>query len=229
METLATPVREHLREEGLRERLLRGGTESLSSAELIAILLGSGTDPDAMLVVAEKLLADLGGLRSLAAATVWELSSVRGIGPAKAAHLQAAAELGRRCTAAQPTDRPRIRGPRDVWELLGDRFRDEVREHFFALLLDSRNGVLRRHVVSVGDLNSAIVHPREVFSPAIRHGAAALVVAHNHPSGDPTPSPEDVQVTKRLQDAGRLIGIELLDHVVLAESGWVSMKERGLL
>jgi DNA repair protein RadC len=228
METMATQIREMPPSERPRERLLRCGSDALSSAELIAIVLGSGTEGDNALDLAERLLANLGGVRSLAGATVLELSAVRGIGPAKAAQLQAAAELGRRCMVSQPADRPRIRGPRDVWELLSHDLRDEVREHFFAILLDTRNGVLRRHVVSVGDLNSAIVHPREVFSPAIRHGAAALVVAHNHPSGDPTPSPEDVQVTKRLLDAGRLLGIELLDHVVLTESGWVSLKERGM-
>ncbi len=225
---MATQIREMPPSERPRERLLRCGSDALSSAELIAIVLGSGTEGDNALDLAERLLANLGGVRSLAGATVLELSAVRGIGPAKAAQLQAAAELGRRCMVSQPADRPRIRGPRDVWELLSHDLRDEVREHFFAILLDTRNGVLRRHVVSVGDLNSAIVHPREVFSPAIRHGAAALVVAHNHPSGDPTPSPEDVQVTKRLLDAGRLLGIELLDHVVLTESGWVSLKERGM-
>ncbi len=225
---MATQIREVPPSERPRERLLRCGSDALSSAELIAIVLGSGTEGDNALDLAERLLANLGGVRSLAGATVLELSAVRGIGPAKAAQLQAAAELGRRCMVSQPADRPRIRGPRDVWELLSHDLRDEVREHFFAILLDTRNGVLRRHVVSVGDLNSAIVHPREVFSPAIRHGAAALVVAHNHPSGDPTPSPEDVQVTKRLLDAGRLLGIELLDHVVLTESGWVSLKERGM-
>lgn len=225
---MVTQIREMPPSERPRERLLRHGSEALSSAELIAIVLGSGAEGDNALDLAERLLAKLGGVRSLAGATALELSAVRGIGPAKAAQLQAAAELGRRCTVSQPTDRPRIRGPRDVWELLSHDLRDESREHFFAILLDTRNGVLRRHVVSVGDLNSAIVHPREVFSPAIRHGAAALVVAHNHPSGDPTPSPEDVQVTKRLLDAGRLLGIELLDHVVLTESGWVSLKERGM-
>lgn len=229
MEVLTSRLRDLPPAERPRERLLRCGSEALSSAELIAVVLGSGMEGDGALELAEQLLGRLGGVRALASATVGELSTVRGIGPVKAAQLQAAAELGRRCVVAPAAERSRIRGPRDVWELLVHDFRDEVREHFFALLLDSRNGVMRRHVVSVGDLNSAIVHPREVFSPAIRHGAAALVVAHNHPSGDPTPSPEDVHVTKRLIDAGRLIGIELLDHVVMSESGWVSLKEKGMI
>lgn len=221
-------IREMPVDERPRERLLRCGPQALSAAELLAVILRTGTETDGALCLAEGLLARLGGVRALSSATLAELSAVRGIGPAKAAQIQAAAELGRRCVAAGPQERARIRGPRDVYELLSPTLRDEKREHFVALLLDTRNGVLRAPTVSVGDLSSAIVHPREVFAEAIRHGAASLIVAHNHPSGDPAPSAEDVAVTRRLCEAGQLLGIEVLDHIVLGDGVYVSLKERGL-
>lgn len=131
--------------------------------------------------------------------------------------------------AASPEERSKIRSPQDVYNLLGPSLRDEKREHFIALLIDTKGGVLRAHTVSIGDLSSSLVHPREVFVEAIRSSAASLIVAHNHPSGDPTPSPEDTAVTRRLREAGQLIGIELLDHVVLGDARWVSLREKGLM
>ncbi len=230
METTApSRLRDLPPDERPRERLIRYGAGALSSAELIAVVLRTGTEGDGALDVAEGLLCRVGGVRELAGATLTELSAVRGIGPAKAAQLHAVIELGRRSTATQPVGRTRIRGPRDIWEMLGPELRTERKEHFVAVLLDTRNGVIARQTVSVGDLTSAIVHPREVFAPAIRHGAAALVVAHNHPSGDPAPSPEDIQVTKRLVSTGDLVGIPVMDHVVLGDAGWMSMKESGLI
>ena len=130
--------------------------------------------------------------------------------------------------SATGEERARIRSPRDVYQLLAPTLRDERREHFVVLLLDTRNGVMRTRTVSIGDLSSSIVHPREVFQEAIRHGAASLIVAHNHPSGDPTPSPEDGAVTKRLAEAGQLLGIELLDHIILGDGRFVSLKEKGM-
>lgn len=226
--TLPSRLRDLPADERPRERLIRHGAGALSSAELLAVILRTGTEGDGALDVAEGLLCRLGGVRELSGATLAELSEVRGIGPAKAAQLQAVIELGRRSMATQPAGRTRVRGPRDVWELLGPELRSERKEHFVAVLLDTRNGVIARQTISVGDLTSSIVHPREVFAPAIRHGAAALVVAHNHPSGDPAPSPEDIQVTKRLVSAGELVGIPVMDHVVIGDSRWMSMKEAGL-
>lgn len=221
-------IREIPTEERPRERLIGYGADALSAAELLAILLRTGTVQRSAVGLAEQLLARFEGLRGLAGATIEEMAGVAGIGPAKAAQVRAAVELGRRLAVAVPQERPRIRGPRDVYHLLGPTLRDERREHFIALLLDTRNGVLRTRTVSVGDLSSSIVHPREVFSEAIRHGAASLLVAHNHPSGDPTPSSEDITVTRRLAEAGELLGIELLDHVVLGDDRFVSLKEKGL-
>lgn len=221
-------IRELPAEERPRERLITYGADALSTAELLAVLLRTGTEQNSAVGLAEHLLAHFGNLRGVANATIEELAGVRGIGPAKAAQIKAAIEFGRRLIAASPEERPKIRSPRDVYNLLGPSLRDEKREHFIALLLDTKNGVLRSRTVSVGDLSSSIVHPREVFSEAIRHGAASLIVAHNHPSGDPTPSPEDIAVTRRLAEAGELLGIEVLDHIVLGDNRWTSLKEKGL-
>jgi DNA repair protein RadC len=223
-----TRLREIPADERPRERLIAYGADALSTAELLAILLRTGTERASALSMAEHLLAHFGGLRAVAGATIEELAQVRGVGPAKAAQIKAAIEFGRRLIVASPEERPKIRSPRDVFNLVGPSLRDERREHFLALLLDTKNGVLRVRTVSVGDLSSSIVHPREVFVEAIRHGAASLIVAHNHPSGDPAPSPEDIAVTRRLVDAGELLGISLLDHVVIGDSRFVSLKEQGI-
>lgn len=226
--SIRTRIREIPADERPRERLARCGPDALSASELLAIVLRTGSGGQSALALAESLLARFGGLRPLAAATAAELSEVPGMGAAKAAQVQASMELGRRLMASAGEERPRIRSPRDVYTLLSPSLRDERREHFVVLLLDTRNGVMRHRTVSVGDLSSSIVHPREVFTEAIRHGAASLIVAHNHPSGDPVPSPEDAAVTKRLAEAGQLLGIELLDHIVLGDGRFVSLKERGL-
>lgn len=212
-----------------RERLLQYGPESLSPAELLAILLRTGTERYSAIGMAEHLIKDYGGLRGVAMMNVTEMSAVHGIGPAKAAQIKAAIEFGRRLVAASGEERYKIRSPGDVYNYLCLDLRDEKREHFVALLLDTKNGVIYRHTVSVGDLSSSIVHPREVFKEAIRRSAASLIVAHNHPSGDPTPSPEDVSVTRRLVEAGEVLGIDVLDHIVLGDNRYISLKEKGLM
>lgn len=224
-----TRIRELPSDERPRERLWKYGADTLSTAELLAILLRTGTERMSAVDLANHLLSENGNLRGVAAMTVEEMAGVHGIGPAKAAQIKAAIEFGRRLVSASPEERPRITSPRDVYNLLCPTLRDEKREHFIALLLDTKNGVLRQHTVSVGDLSSSLVHPREVFVEAIRRSAASLIVAHNHPSGDPTPSPEDAAVTRRLQEAGELLGIDLLDHIVLGDNRWISLKEKGLM
>jgi len=212
-----------------RERLIQHGSEVLNTAELLAILLRTGTEQRSALGLAEHLLSEYDGLRGVARMTVEEMSKVSGIGPAKAAQIKAAIEFGRRLVAASPEERPRITSPRDVYNLIGPSLRDEKREHFVALLLDTKNGVLRQRTISIGDLSSSIVHPLDVFSAAVRHSAASLIVAHNHPSGDPTPAPEDAAVTRRLVEAGEVMGIEVLDHIVIGDNRWVSLREKGLM
>ncbi len=222
-------IREIPTDERPRERLITYGADVLSTSELLAILLRTGTEQYSAVGLADHLLSHFGSLRGVAHATIDEMATVHGIGPAKAAQIKAAIEFGRRLVAASPEERPKISSPRDVYNLLGPSLRDEKREHFVALLLDTKNGVLRHRTISVGDLSSSIVHPREVFTEAIRYSAASLIVAHNHPSGDPAPSPEDAAVTRRLVEAGELLGIELLDHIVLGDNRWVSLKEKGLM
>lgn len=224
-----TRIREIPTDERPRERLIQYGADVLSTSELLAILLRTGTAQYSAVGLGDHLLASFAGMRGVARATIEELSAVHGIGPAKAAQIKAAIEFGRRLVAASPDERTKIGSPRDVYNLLGPSLREEKREHFVAILMDTKNGVLRTKTVSVGDLSSSVVHPREVFTEAIRHSAASFIVAHNHPSGDPTPSPDDIAVTRRLQDAGELLGIELLDHVVLGDNKFVSLKEKGLM
>lgn len=231
----AAPPRYHVRireiptDERPRERLLQYGADALSTAELLAILLRTGTEKWSAVGLADHLLSRFGSIRGVGGATIEEMAQIHGIGPAKAAQIKAAIEFGRRLVAASPEERAKIRSPQDVYNLLGPSLRDQKKEHFIALLLDTKGGVFRQRTVSVGDLSSSVVHPREVFVEAVRHSAASLIVAHNHPSGDPTPSPEDAAVTRRLQEAGELLGIDLLDHVVIGDNRWMSLREKGLM
>jgi DNA repair protein RadC len=210
-----------------RERLQSLGPAALSDVELIALLLRTGERGASALVVATALLDRHGGLFGLARAGVCELGDSRGIGPAKSASVCAALELGRRVAARRLHPGAAIRGPADVFAHFHPTLRHETHEKFITLLLDGRQRVVREHVVSQGTLTASLVHPREVFRPALRESAAAMILVHNHPSGDPTPSPEDREVTRRLVRAGDLLGVRVLDHVVVAERGYCSIKESG--
>jgi DNA repair protein RadC len=209
-----------------RERLLELGPGALGDADLIAVLFGTGSGGESVLETASRVARSV-NLRRLRHVATEELLAIKGMGPARAAQLLAAAEIGRRLW---PEGEPAslIRGPENVFELTQD-IRTSNREHFVGFYLNSRSAVLRREVISIGSLNASIVHPREVFVPAIAVSAASLILAHNHPSGDPTPSEEDLAITRRIQEAGRLLGIELLDHVVVARDAYASFKERRLL
>lgn len=213
--------------DGPRERLHGHGPAALADAELVALLLGTGSSGRGVLQLAEDLLA-AGGLRALAAASSAELRRTPGVGAAKSASLLAAVELGRRLAAQRLREGDAIRSPEDVFRHFHSSLRDAPHERFLVLLLDGRHRVIREVLTSQGTLTSSLVHPREVFRPALREGAAALVAVHNHPSGDPTPSPEDRQVTLRLIQAGKLLGVPLLDHVVVAERGFASLREAGV-
>ena len=211
-----------------RERLLAYGAAPLSDAELLALLLRTGARGRAATQLAQQLLAS-GGVAGLAQASLAELAAVAGIGPAKAATLLAAFELGRRL-AAKPLHRgERIGSPEDVHRHFHARLRDAPTEQFHIVLLDARHRVLRSVLASQGTLTASLVHPREVFRPALREAAAALVLVHNHPSGDPSPSPEDREITRRLARAGSLLGIPILDHVIVADRGYASLREQGEL
>lgn len=210
-----------------RERLSAHGEAALSSQELIALLLGTGSVRASAPELARTLLVRAGGLRGLARAGWGELMDLAGLGPVGAARLAAAFELARRLAAEPPRRGTLLECGADVHRVLAPRLRDLRREVFVLLMLDGKHRLLREERVSEGSLTSSIVHPREVFAPAIRESAAALIVAHNHPSGDPTPSREDLEVTARLAEVGELVGIRLLDHVIVGDPGYVSLRERG--
>jgi DNA repair protein RadC len=211
-----------------RERLDALGPDALSDAELLALLLRTGGRGSDALAVAARLLQRHAGLLGLARASPRELSATAGIGPAKQAAMRAAFELGRRLAAGRLAPGTTLRGPADVFRHFHPTLRDAPHERFHVVLLDGRHRLMRHEMVSQGTLTASLVHPREVFRPALRESAAALVLVHNHPSGDPAPSSEDREVTARLVRAGELLGIPVLDHVVVAERGYTSLREQGL-
>jgi len=227
---MARTIREWPREERPRERLAALRAEALSARELLALLLGSGARGRSALVLAGEILETFdGSLRRLGSAEPPVLETVPGVGPARAAAVAAAFELGRRAASEPARREPRIRGPADVHRRLGPRLRDRRQEEFWALYLDTQNRVLAERRLTVGLLDASLVHPREVFAPAVSAGASSLLLAHNHPSGDPEPSADDVAVTRQLVDSGDLLGIPVRDHVVLGDGRYVSLMERGLL
>ena len=211
-----------------RERLQHYGAGALSTAELIAILLRSGVAGESVLHLAERLLARYGGLTGLAQASFAELCQEKGIGPAKVTQIKAALELGRRLLVASPQERPQVRSPADAANLLMLEMSLLAQEQMRVILLDSKNRVLAIPTVYQGSLNTSLVRVGELFREAIRQNCAAIIVVHNHPSGDPTPSPEDVLVTKQIVEAGKLLDIEVLDHLIIGQQRYVSLKERGL-
>lgn len=229
MERYSLAIRDLPEGERPRERLHKYGADALATSELLAILLRTGTRQESALALAERLLSEFGSLKAVAAASVDELSQVKGIGPVKAIQIAAAVELGKRLAAFSEEALPQIRGPADVARLLMPELRDATQEEFRILLLNTQNQVLRVSTITVGLLDESLVHPRELFREALRHNAAAIIAAHNHPSGDPTPSQQDIAVTRRLRQAGDLMGIELLDHIILGAGRWVSLKEQELL
>lgn len=207
----------------------RLGAEALSHAELLAILLRTGTRKESAVHLAQRILHDCGGLRRFAERNWDELTHISGIGPAKALELQASVELGRRVARSRLPDAALVTKPQDAADLLMEELRHLREEHFVVLFLNTKNRVIGRQTLSIGSLNASIVHPREVFRAAIRRSSASILCAHNHPSGDPTPSPEDLQLTRRLAEAGELVGIELLDHIVIGDNRFVSLKELGVM
>jgi len=211
-----------------RERLAAHGVQSLSDAELLAILLRSGTVTVTAIDLANQILSRFGGLRGLAEAGIEELQAVKGVGPAKSAEVRAAFELGRRAACRPGEWQPTVRTPEEAAGLVMEEMRYFDREHFWALVLNTKNRVLAVEKVSVGTLNSSGVHPRELFKNAIRRSAAAVILIHNHPSGDPTPSPQDVELTQRLFEAGEIVGIRVLDHIVIGDNKFTSLKLEGL-
>ena len=211
-----------------RERLYYQGPAALKEEELVAIILRTGTRDRPVLDLARELLRRYGGLSGLARVSASELQRFNGLGMAKAVELQAALEMGRRLGGLHPEVRPQVRSPSDLANLLMPDMAYLEQEHLRVVLLNTKNQVLAVPEVYVGSLNTSVVRVAELFREAIRQNAAAVIVAHNHPSGDPTPSNEDVAVTRQLVEAGSLLDIEVLDHLVIGQQRFVSLKERGL-
>ncbi|MBQ1490286.1 MAG: DNA repair protein RadC [Eubacterium sp.] len=217
------------KEERPLEKAVSRGIGALSNTELLGIIIHTGTRNSSALHLAEDLLGRIGGLAALGSVTMEELTEISGIGQAKACTVLAAVELGKRIAGSAPAARPRINGPGDVAEMLMETLRYERKEHFIAVLLNARSEVITVDYVSLGELDSTIVHPREVFLKAVRKSAAYVILVHNHPSGDPEPSDEDICTTERLRKCGELMGIRVLDHIVIGDGRYTSLKDLNLI
>jgi DNA repair protein RadC len=212
-----------------RERLQKLGVEALSAQEILAVILGRGIAGESVMVTAQRLLSQFGNLKGMAMATVEQLSQVKGIGLAKAAQIKAAFELANRLEGySEAADRSPVKTPDDVAGLVKSRLRGKKKEYFLALLLDTRNQLIKVSEISIGSLDSSIVHPREVFKEAISASAASVIFVHNHPSGDPEASEDDIKLTKRLAEAGEIVGIDVLDHIIIGDKKYFSLKGKGL-
>ncbi|MBU4454973.1 DNA repair protein RadC [Patescibacteria group bacterium] len=216
------------KEERPRERLVKFGEQALSAQELLQVILGRGIAGESVAVTAQKLLSQFGSLQKLAEASIEELSLIKGIGLAKAAQIKAVFEIGRRISTQTPPYKSKeLTDPKKVYQLIKSKLKDYHKEHFYIIALNSRNHSIAE--VSVGSLNASIVHPREVFSEAIKNKAASVIFVHNHPSGDPEPSEDDLAITKRLVEAGKIMGIEVVDHIIIVKDKFLSFKEKGLI
>ncbi|WP_110953365.1 RadC family protein [Anaerosinus massiliensis] len=231
--SLAKPlmVKDLPRDERPREKLLNKGVESLSNAELLAILLRTGTKEDSVMRVAENLLSayQANGLASIVNLSPRDFSKIKGIGQVKAITVIAAIELGKRLAMNPTNERYKIHAPQDVADYVMARLRYENREYFMGMLLNTKNHVLATPTISIGSLSASIVHPRELFREAIHYAAASIILIHNHPSGDPNPSKEDLFVTEKLVKAGKLMDISVLDHVIIGDNRYISLKETGII
>ena len=215
-------------EERPRERLVKFVETALSAQELLQLILGRGVAGESVAITAQKLLSQFGNLQKLSEASIEELSSIKGIGLAKAAQIKAVFEIGRRLsTQVAPYKNKELTDPEKVYRMIRSKLKDYTREHFYIIALNSRNHSIAE--VSIGSLNASIVHPREVFAEAIKNKAASVIFIHNHPSGDPEPSEGDLIITNRLVEAGKILEIAVVDHIIVTNNSFLSFKERKLL
>lgn len=223
-------IRDLPEDERPREKLRVRGAEAMSNAELLAILLRTGLPDESVMRVAERLLLEVGegGLAGLAHASVASLTKHKGVGEAKAITIIAALELGKRIASGVGAKRVTISSSDDVAKYMMPRLRYLDKEHFYAILLNRKNHVIAAPTISIGTLSESLVHPRELFKEAVSYSASAIILVHNHPSGDPSPSSQDVLVTRRIAEAGNLLDIAVLDHVIIGNNTYISLKEQGL-
>lgn len=217
------------RAERPRERLQKHGAEALSAQELLALVIGRGVSKKSVMTIAQELLVKFGNIKAISQATIEELSQIRGLGFAKAAQIKACFELGKRQDLEPEIKNFDIQNPKDIVKAIRASIKDKAKEHFKLILLNTRNKIIGISTVSIGSLNTSIVHPREVFKEAIMHNACSVILAHNHPSGDPEPSEDDLTITKRLTEAGKILGIEVIYHIIITKNGFFSFKEKGLI
>jgi len=222
-------VRDLPRQERPRERLQTFGPEALSAQELLALVIGRGIPKKSVMSIAQELLVRFGNVRAISQATIEELSQIKGIGLAKAAQIKACFELGKREELEPELKNFNIKDPESVVKAIRASIKDKAKEHFKLILLNPRNKIIGISTISIGTLNASLVHPREVFKDAIMHNAASVVLAHNHPSGDPEPSEDDIKITKKLVESGKILGIDVLDHIIIGKNDFCSFKERGLI
>lgn len=212
-----------------RERLMRDGVEALSLQELIAILLGTGTQGKSVLILAQELLLHFGGIEGLLNASIEELTQIKGMGKAKAITLKAALGIGQRCALEREPLQKKIITVQDALKIAQPLIGHLNKEAVLVILRDVKCRLIHREVISLGTLSEVLVHPREVFQLAIKHGAHSLIVCHNHPSGDPSPSQEDIDLTKKLVECSKIIGVALVDHLIVCKDGYFSLRNRPLV
>jgi DNA repair protein RadC len=229
---MAGGIKEWPEDERPREKMLKQGANSLTNAELLALILrtGDSTTKKSAIDLGREIISRFGdNLRELGSANLAEICTIKGMGLAKASGLKAAFTLASRLQDRKLEHLDRFTSPRQVFDYFHHEFRDSRKEYFLVLLLDGKNRIIRRVQISEGSLNQSIVHPREVFSPAVKESAAAVILVHNHPTGDPAPSTEDIAITRRLREAGDIMGIKVLDHIIVGDGEFLSFVERGLL
>ena len=222
-------VRDLPKPERPRERLQKVGPENLSVQELLALVIGRGIPKKSVMMIAQELISRFGNVQAISRATLEELSQIKGIGIAKAAQIKACFELARRENLDTVEENFDVKSPEAVFKLINSSIKDKAKEHFKLILLNSRNKKIGISPISTGTLTTSLVHPREVFKEALSHSAASVILAHNHPSGDPEPSEDDLKITRKLVESGKILGVEVLDHMIIGKDKFYSFREKGLI
>ena len=222
-------VRDLPKPERPRERLQKLGADALSSQELLALIIGRGIPKKSVMTIAQELLGRFGNVKAIGQATLEELSQIKGIGIATAAQIKACFELAKRENLEADEESFEIRNPESIFKLISSNIKDKAKEHFKLILLNSRNRKIGISSISTGTLTTSLVHPREVFRDAITHSAASVILAHNHPSGDPEPSEDDLKITRKLVESGKILGVEVIDHIIIGRNSFYSFREKGLI
>ncbi|MGS0971918.1 MAG: RadC family protein [Candidatus Izemoplasmataceae bacterium] len=212
-----------------RERFMQEGAEALLTYELIAIILRTGSREDSVLELSKKILYQAKSLKALSVLEIEDLTKVKGIGPSKAIQLLAAFELGRRMHSENYQKRLKVHNPESIFLYLKDKLELKTQENLIGLFLNTKGELIKKETIFVGSLNTSVIHPREIFKEAVKVSAASIVIAHNHPSGDPSPSSQDIEITKRLHQNGLMMDIEVLDHIIVGQNKYFSFKEHGML